>query len=61
MMCHAPMPMRWVESVEIIDVLDRLETVTIGRSLGNGVLATVALGTGPTQPMYEYCIIIYIV
>ena len=52
MMCHALMPMRWVESVEIIDVLDRLETDTIGRSLGNGVSAMAVLGTGLTPLMY---------
>ena len=40
-----------MESVEIFDVLNRLETDTIGLSLGNGVLAMVALGTGMTPPM----------
>ena len=52
MMCHAPMPMRWVESVEIFDFLDRLETDTIGPSLGNGVSAMAVLGTGLTPLMY---------
>ena len=53
MMCHAPMPMRWVGSVEIFGVLDRLETDTIGPSLGNGVSAMAVLGTGLTPLMYE--------
>ena len=52
MMCHALMPMRWVGSVEIFDVLDRLETDTIGPSLGNGVSAMAVLGTGLTPLMY---------
>merc|ERR1712037_938276 len=35
-------------------MLIRLETDTIGRSLGNGVLAMVALGTGMTPPMWSF-------